>query len=56
MGLVCGRQPILSRAKILPDMGQNWQKYNKGKGLKLFKDNILVANSNKIEKLTYIVR
>ena len=32
------------------------KKYNRGKGLKLFKDNILVANSNKIQKLTYVVR
>ena len=32
------------------------KKYNRGKGLKLFRDNILVANSNKIEKLTYLMR
>ena len=29
------------------------KKYNRGKGLMLFKENVLVAKSNKIEKLIY---
>ena len=32
------------------------EKYNRGKGITLFRDNILVANSNRIEKLTYSMR
>ena len=32
------------------------EKYNRGKGLTLFRDNILVANSNRIEKLTYSMK
>ena len=32
------------------------EKYNRGKGLTLFRDNILVANSNRVEKLTYSMK
>ena len=32
------------------------KKYGRGKGLTLFRDNILVANSSKIEKLTYSMK
>ena len=32
------------------------KKYSRGKGLTLFRDNILVANSSKIEKLTYSMK
>ena len=32
------------------------EKYNRGKGLTLFRDNILVANSNRVEKLTYSIK
>ena len=32
------------------------KKYNKGNGLSLFRDNILVAKSSKIEKITYSMR
>ena len=32
------------------------KKYGRGKGLTLFRDNILVANSSKIEKLTYSIK
>ena len=31
------------------------KKYNRGKGLSLFRDNILVAKSSKIEKITYFM-
>ena len=32
------------------------KKYNRGNGLSLFRDNILVAKSSKIEKITYFMR
>tara|TARA_B100001175_G_scaffold123132_1_gene104824 strand:- start:109 stop:1743 length:1635 start_codon:yes stop_codon:yes gene_type:complete len=35
---------------------ESGKKYGRGKGLTLFRDNILVANSSKIEKLTYSIK
>ena len=35
---------------------ESGKKYGRGKGLTLFRDNILVANSSKIEKLTYSMK
>ena len=32
------------------------KKYNRGNGLSLFRDNILVAKSSEIEKITYSMR
>ena len=32
------------------------EKYNRGKGLTLFRDNIIVANSSRVEKITYYIK
>ena len=42
--------------KILLIWDKTGKKYNRGNGLLLFRDNILVSKSTKIEKITYSMK